>query len=62
MVSPNALRSFYREANFVENDVIIPRITHAIAVHITHTHIGHHLERRHGNIFNVFELINAVSG
>ena len=62
MIFPNILRGDGSEADFVVNRARIPRLAHAIAIHVTDAHIGDHLRRRHGDGFYFRKGVHTVCG
>src|SRR5512139_1650752 len=62
VVLPDVLCGGRGEADLVGDGAIAPGFAHAEAVHVTDAHVGHHLRRRHGDVLDVLERVNAVTG
>ena len=62
MIGPYLLRGRGGETDLVKHCACIPRLAHAIAVHVAHAHVCHHLRRRHGDYFRIGHRVDAVGG
>ena len=60
MIFPNILRGLRGDTNTVDDGAVVPRLAHAVAVHISHAHVGDHLRWRHGDDFGICHRVDAV--
>ena len=62
MVTPDVLGGGGGDTNAICNRAVAPRLAHAVAVHVAHAHVGHHLRWRHSDDLGVFERVHTHAG
>ena len=60
MVLPDRLAGHCGESDLVHDGAVAPGLTHTKAVHVAHAHVGYHLRRRHDDVLDVLERVDAV--
>ena len=59
VVFPDILAGDGGDANAIDDGAVVPWLAHAVAVHIAHAHVGHHLWRRHGDDLDILDRADA---
>jgi hypothetical protein len=62
VVFPDVLRGDSGDADAVDDRAMAPGLADAVAVHIAHPHVGHHLRWRHGDDLGFFQRVDAGRG
>jgi hypothetical protein len=60
VVFPDVLGGGGGDTDAVDDGAVIPGLAHAVAVHVAHAHVGHHLGRRHGDDLGALHRVDAV--